>query len=574
MKEAIRIHPGHLATAECGTASLSIVYGSFHPLHSSSPLAQSLDSHAHAVQRPWAKRIDHSRPVCAAEAKSSNVAAPEEYHANDAAAKTAHLERRLDLMERQLRLEIDTLRTELAQTHPGKLAHPQSSLSPSNEVALPAMSRAISSNTASPLVTIESEWDELYTFFCTNCSTIISVVDDQLFSATEAIRNHSLMSAVICAVASRAVHPERYLSKVAAVDNLIMQTFQGPTLDLLAVYAMIIFATWTGRARLMGYIVSVATELKLHEAAILIGNQDTEHTPELVEGARAWFTLCCLDLQTNLSKPFIINNMRQYLVYAKHLVMSPYHRLVDNRICAYIQGFTIAGDLKGKLQNSGMRSKPLSQGVIDLLTSSDEGVDSWLHEMTNKFHPLYQTFPEKQDRNRLLMPFAFMKLYINGLALQGMESVEDLRSDPARIEFVQRALDSASLMIQTQHESPAFRRALKYTIDFSGIPSYYAISFILKALPLAHSFVDTPHLLTRVEQAAEMFAEAGAQDTANELRRDINRMAALTQTVLSPRVVQDSSGDVPLSELFDIPSFMEEMTWDENFPALGIFPWE
>jgi hypothetical protein len=45
----------------------------------------------------------------------------------------------------------------------------------------------------------------------------------------------------------------------------------------------------------------------------------------------------------NLSKPFVINNMRQYLGYAKYLVMSPYHLPVDNRICAYIQGFIIAG---------------------------------------------------------------------------------------------------------------------------------------------------------------------------------------------------------------------------------------
>jgi hypothetical protein len=105
------------------------------------------------------------------------------------------------------------------------------------------------------------------------------------------------MSAVISAIASRAVRPETYQSHVAAVDNLIMQTFQGPLTDLLGVYAMIVFVTWTGRTRLMGYVVSVATELKLHEAAIVIGDQDTEHTPELVEKARVWFTLCCLDLQ-------------------------------------------------------------------------------------------------------------------------------------------------------------------------------------------------------------------------------------------------------------------------------------
>lgn len=91
------------------------------------------------------------------------------------------------------------------------------------------------------------------------------------------------------------------------------------------------------------------------------------------------------------------------------------------------------------------------------------------------------------------------------------------------------------------------------------MPLYYAISFILKALPLAYSFVDPRRLLTRVEQAAEIFDEGGAQDTANELRRDRDRIAALTQTVLTPRTIQNPSGDIPLGELFDIPSFIEDM---------------
>ncbi|CAI7567171.1 unnamed protein product [Penicillium pancosmium] len=494
---------------------------------------------------------------------------------SDSDAKTDNLEWRIELIEQQLRQEIDTLRAQVAKlSHDSNLVSHKASLSPLNPAALSTVSRNISFNTASPPITDESGWDELYGFFCTNCSSTIAVIDDQIFLASEAINNHRLMSAVISAIASRAVCPEKYQSHVAAVDNLIMQTFQGPMTDLLGVYAMIVFVIWTGRTRLMGYVASVATELKLHEAAILIGDQDTEHTPELVEKARAWFSLCCLDLQTNLSRPFVINNMRQYLGYAKYLVMSPYRHPVDNRICDCIQGFTIAGDLKGKLQNSQMRCKPLPQAVIDLLNSSDEAVDKWLHEVTNKVHPLYQTFSEKQDRNRLLVPFGFMKLYINGLVLQGMGSPDDLSSDPVRIDFIRRALDSASLIVETQHDSTSFRRAFKYSIDYAGVPLYYAICFILKALPLAYSFVDPRRLLTRVEQAAEMFDEGGAQDTANELRRDRDRIAALTQTVLTPRTIQNPSGNIPLGELFDIPSFIEDMTWDENFPALGIFPSE
>lgn len=36
--------------------------------------------------------------------------------------------------------------------------------------------------------------------------------------------------------------------------------------------------------------------------------------------------------------------MRDYLPYAKYIAMSPHHRPVDDRIRAYIKGFTITGE--------------------------------------------------------------------------------------------------------------------------------------------------------------------------------------------------------------------------------------
>lgn len=48
--------------------------------------------------------------------------------------------------------------------------------------------------------------------------------------------------------------------------------------------------------------------------------------------------------RTNISRPLVINNMRDYLSYAKYIAMSPYHRPVDDRIRAYIKGFTITGE--------------------------------------------------------------------------------------------------------------------------------------------------------------------------------------------------------------------------------------
>ncbi|OKL58576.1 hypothetical protein UA08_06004 [Talaromyces atroroseus] len=111
-------------------------------------------------------------------------------------------------------------------------------------------------------------------------------------------------------------------------------------------------------------------------------------------------------------------------------------------------------------------------------------------------------------------------------------------------------------------------------MDYNGSPTYYAISFILKALPVAHGFVDSKRLLTNLQQAAHMFEQAGAIDAANEVRRDGERIAVLTQTVLSPEAFENPAGDMPLPALFDIPSFFGEMGWDEDFPALDTFAFD
>ncbi|RAO64684.1 uncharacterized protein BHQ10_000696 [Talaromyces amestolkiae] len=154
--------------------------------------------------------------------------------------------------------------------------------------------------------------------------------------------------------------------------------------------------------------------------------------------------------------------------------------------------------------------------------------------------------------------------------MHGVELADDLMSDPIRLGFIQRALDSASLIIQTQFESETFRQSFHYTMDYNGTPTYYAIGFILKALPIAHEFVDCKRLLVMLQQAARMFEQAGAIDAANELRTDGERLAALTQTVVSPEVFTNS--EAPFPTLFDIPSFFDEMVWDDDFPALGTLP--
>lgn len=132
--------------------------------------------------------------------------------------------------------------------------------------------------------------------FYENCRTTIGFMDDQTYSNTNDIRQHSLMSTVICAIAARAVKPEKYQTYIHDADEQIKQSFAGPTPDLLAVQAMMLLTAWTGRGRIWGYIGSVAIELGLNTAALQLGDDEIEHTHEIVERARTWFSICCFDL--------------------------------------------------------------------------------------------------------------------------------------------------------------------------------------------------------------------------------------------------------------------------------------
>lgn len=76
---------------------------------------------------------------------------------------------------------------------------------------------------------------------------------------------------------------------------------------------------------------------------------------------------------------------------------------------------------------------------------------------------------------------------------------------------------------------------------------------------MAYDFVDSQRLLARVRQAAQMFQQGGSLDAANELRQGVDRIGALTQTVLSPESLENPGAEIPPNVLFDIPSFIDEM---------------
>ncbi len=124
--------------------------------------------------------------------------------------------------------------------------------------------------------------------------------------------------------------------------------------------------------------------------------------------------------------------------------------------------------------------------------------------------------------------------------------------------FIQKAIDSASLLIQTQFESEDFRGGLRYTIvrtkpkspdprsaalfillifsqDYNGTPTYQASGFIMKALGAEYARLDCRKPIAALLQAAQMFEQAGAAEVAAEIRREQERLALLSQTVIFSR---------------------------------------
>ncbi|RAH65885.1 fungal specific transcription factor domain-containing protein [Aspergillus aculeatinus CBS 121060] len=402
----------------------------------------------------------------------------------------------------------------------------------------------------------EDEWEELYNFFDEHCRTVIAFMDDQLYSAAHVIRKQPLMATVICVIASKAVRPENYATYLVAADQIISTTFSG-AIDLYTVQAMMLLAAWTGRHRLWGYVASIAVELGLNVAALKLGDGSVEHTADLVGSARTWFSLCCFDLMINLDRPFVIYNIMDYLPVASQLLASPHCRPVDYRLCAYLQGFSITAEAKRQIAGAELRLDPLPDSVVQKLRALDQKIDRWFYHINNSMEPLYQTFAKKQDRNRFMVPYAFLKIYVNGLALHVKEPQQG-SADTNRMAFIQKALDSACLLLQTQFESKEFRQMLPYSGDYNLVTTYYAIEFMSKALEVASGAVNSGLVLSRLRQGVQLLEEAGAAESADKVRNGLRVLEQVMRTSLPPEGLVGEIDQAAGESLFDIPNLLDK----------------
>ncbi|PYI19536.1 hypothetical protein BO99DRAFT_384308 [Aspergillus violaceofuscus CBS 115571] len=391
--------------------------------------------------------------------------------------------------------------------------------------------------------------------FDEHCRTVIAFMDDQLYSAAHVIRTQPLMATVICVIASKAVRPENYTTYLGAADQIINTTFSG-AIDIYTVQAMMLLAAWTGRHRLWGYVASIAVELGLSVAASNLADVSVEHTADLVGLARTWFSLCCFDLMINLNRPFVVYNIMDYLPVASQLLVSPHCRPVDYRLCAYLQGFSITAEAKAQIANTELQPNPLPDSVIQRLRALDEKIDRWFYHINNSMEPLYQTFAKKQDRNRFMVPFAFLKIYVNGLALHGKVSQHG-SADTNRVAFIQKALDSACLLLQTQFESKEFRQMLPYSGDYNLVTTYYAIEFMPKALEVASAAVNCGLVLSRLRQGAQLLEEAGAAESASKVRDELHMLKQVMRTSLPPEGLVADLDQAAGESLFDIPNLLD-----------------
>ena len=161
--------------------------------------------------------------------------------------------------------------------------------------------------------------------------------------------------------------------------------------------------------------------------------------------------------------------------------------------------------------------------------------------------------------------------YINGFALHGVKPGEYI-DDPSRILFIQKAVDSAKLILRTQLESTKFRRALRYAVvsmkssslqciatniiqDYLGTSIDLAVNFLLKAVTAVHCHLDIHGINRILGQVIKMFDEAEIPDSAKYVRGISETISEITHTTLSPR---DQPPDIEdHGVLFDVNNLVE-----------------
>lgn len=119
--------------------------------------------------------------------------------------------------------------------------------------------------------------------------------------------------------------------------------------------------------------------------------------------------------------------------------------------------------MKESLTKEVMSVMPLSGHTTDLISSLNSQLDNWFHKVSNEINPVYQTYSVPQDRNRLFIPYAFVRMFVNGPVLHGIEA-NSISGDPAYAQLLERAVEAGKILLRTALQSESYRKSLRYTI--------------------------------------------------------------------------------------------------------------
>ncbi|RDW60563.1 hypothetical protein BP6252_11946 [Coleophoma cylindrospora] len=401
----------------------------------------------------------------------------------------------------------------------------------------------------------EDQCLELFDFFHQNCNDTIAFFDS-INVSTKTILQTPILLATICTIGARASRSSLYEICRLEAESLIQQTMVGPTPDLLSLRAVMIYATWHHANRIWGHAVNLGYELGLHTAALSLDNPAAVQNADTVERARTWLSLCVVDLINNLNAPFFISNIQRYTKLGTPLLSSKYFRTVDYRIAAYLELFGIAADAKESMSPEMIQASPLSDETKELFDSYNLKVDTLFHNVCNNVDPLYQTFSRPQDRNRMLIPYSFVRMYINGVSLHGL-SPSRILVDPAHIQLVRTAIEAAKMMLRAALQSLNFQKSLSYSIDYSGAILILATNFLSKAVFVAHQYIDVPSIVHMFHRVLEIFRNSNAPAYVSSLEKTIVKVSEINggagpSTPITPG--WSGNSQVPRTEgvLFDI----------------------
>ncbi|KAL0256837.1 hypothetical protein SLS55_007646 [Diplodia seriata] len=357
----------------------------------------------------------------------------------------------------------------------------------------------------------EDECVRLFETFLARCHDTIATFD-AIPETLDAIRQEPILLAVVCAVGARAADPEGELHQrcLAEAQSLTSSMAFGPPPSLLALRAVMLICAWYRFDRLWGSAITIAYEMGLHKEARRLTKEAGTMDRDEIERARTWLSIVTYELMANTSsRPYLVDNSQSHAEQARGLMRSPHSRPVDQRIMVYLELFEIIVNAKNtRIGELGAHQRELR------LVSFNASLEGWFHRVHNSIDPLYQTFSQPQDRNRLDIPYAFARLYINGRVLDA-GIIHDGATAPEKLALraVDLAVDSAFILLTTALDSQALAESLPYTIDYSSMTLTTALSFLSRVVPLRHSAghaVDVDRIVATLQRAREAFERARA----------------------------------------------------------------